>query len=432
MIFCDGGIGNRINALISGLAIARHFKLAYCVYWPENNWCYASFSDIFENDFPVSNLSIKDLKHRLDDAIVLLHDDIASNSLSVEFNSAYQFASMQDFADKVLATDKPIFFYPALMPEWIPFNLVIDELKTLVFSEYISQSVLQFIHGTLKKPFHGLHLRRTDLNVGLTDHEVIDLVNRNSDKVFFVCSDDPVAEAIASAHNNVFARTKINHVSKKNESDAWLALSADDDGRLYHGNIHRSKDAVIEGMIDLLILAHSQIVGYSGSTFQRIAKIIGEACPLTNIEKPPALNYFSSTEIEKQLKADLLPAQVLINLCNHIAAQGNIQNGISLLEMGCNQYKGADYIDILHTLGIFLLNHNRNKIAFLILSEAANLDPSRASTWLHLAYAGILTNEYNNAKKAFNNVINLQSQICSDVEQQLFYFTHEKLGMGAT
>ncbi len=427
MIFCDGGIGNRINALISGLAIARHFKLAYCVYWPENNWCYASFSDIFENDFPVSNLSIKDLKHRLDDAIVLLHDDIASNSLSVEFNSAYQFASMQDFADKVLATDKPIFFYPALMPEWIPFNLVIDELKTLVFSEYISQSVLQFIHDTLKKPFHGLHLRRTDLNVGLTDHEVIDLVNRNSDKVFFVCSDDPVAEAIASAHNNVFARTKINHVSKKNESDAWLALSADDDGRLYHGNIHRSKDAVIEGMIDLLILAHSQIVGYSGSTFQRIAMVIGQYAPIDQIPKPEKLDYLSPTEVKRQLEANLLSPQDLVVLANKIGAQGNIVEAIHLLETGCMQLEGSSLLQILETLSIFHLNQNKPKLAEIFLSRIVETDPKRYSSWLHLSYASLLISQFDNAKIAFAMTEKYRPLELSQNEYQLLNFLSQNI-----
>lgn len=411
MIFCDGGIGNRINALISGLAIARHFNLAYCVYWPENNWCSASFSDIFENNFPVSKLSIKDLKHGLDDAIVLLHDDIASNSLSVEFNSAYQYASMQDFADKVLTTDKPIFFYPALMPEWIPFNLVIDELKTLVFSEYISQSVLQFIHGTLKKPFHGLHLRRTDLNVGLTDHEVIDLVSGNSDKVFFVCSDDPVAEAIASAHENVFARTKVNHVSKKNESDAWLALSADDDGRLYHGNIHRSKDAVIEGMIDLLILAHSQIVGYSGSTFQKMARLIGENFPIIKIDKPIPLNYLSPKEIERQLRYKLLTADELIVFCNKIAMQGDIREAMSILSVGCEVFEASDYAKILHTLGIFSLNQNQPKLACLFLSEAVSIENFRYSSWIHLSFAYFQLNNQREHKFALE-----QAKLCQPNE----------------
>ena len=57
-----------------------------------------------------------------------------------------------------------------------------------------------FISNTLVRPFHGLHLRRTDLRVGLSDAEVLALVQRHPKEVFFVCSDDPQAEALACAH----------------------------------------------------------------------------------------------------------------------------------------------------------------------------------------------------------------------------------------
>ena len=77
LIFCDGGLGNRINALASGLAIARYFGLTYCVHWPINNWCAAPFQKIFANRLNVSTESISQLKGRLDDAVMLLHDEIA-------------------------------------------------------------------------------------------------------------------------------------------------------------------------------------------------------------------------------------------------------------------------------------------------------------------------------------------------------------------
>lgn len=427
MIFCDGGIGNRINSLISGLAIARHFKLAFCVYWPENNWCQASFGDIFKNQLPTSKLSISNLSKKLGGAIVLLHDDIASKSLEVEFNSAYQYSSMQDFADKVLNAEKNIFYYPAVMPQWIPLDLCLLELKSLAFTDYIAQSVIDFVNGMLKAPFHGLHLRRTDLNVGLNDHEVINLVRRHPTETFFVCSDDPEAEGIASAHSNVVMRTKTSHVDKKNSANGWLAQSTDDDGRVYYGNIQRGKDAVIEGVIDMLILAQSQIAGYSGSTFQRMARLIGENCPLLPLKKPDSLNYIIPSEIHRQLEAGSLSVSVLIAACNKIGIQGDFQEAISLLQKGCNHFENNDYLDLLHTLGVIHLNQRQNKIAKIYLKEVTSLDPNRYSSLLHLALANLLLAHIPEAQENLIQSEQCKPSILSENDHQVLIFLTQNL-----
>ncbi len=426
MIFCDGGIGNRINSLISGLAIARHFNLTFCVYWPENNWCQASFGDIFRNPLPTSKLSISNLSKKLGDAIVLLHDDIASKRLEVEFNSAYQYSSMQDFSDKVLSAEKNIFYYPALMPQWVPFEVCIQELRSLSFTDYISQSVSGFVNEVLKKPFHGLHLRRTDLNVGLNDHEVINLVQRHPDETFFVCSDDPVAEAIASAHPNVFARSKAFHVNKKNNENSWLNESADDDGRIYYGNIQRGKEAVIEGAIDLLILAHSQIVGYSGSTFQRIAKIIGENSPILKVQKPSPLTYFSPAEVLKQLKVGLLKINEFLGLCNQVGLQGDMKEAAHLLHEGLNCFNDSDALDILHTLGIISLNQGQAQSAIVYFKEVLNLESNRFSTWVHLAYSYYLRGDDANREASLARANMCQPAQIATSDAQIIHFINSQ------
>lgn len=427
MIFCDGGIGNRINSLISGLAIARHFNLTFCVYWPENNWCQAGFEDIFKNQFALSKKSIKDLTGQLSEAVVLLHDEIASNKLEVEFNSAYQYASTEDFHEKVLKSGRQVFYYPALMPEWIPFESIKAELKTLIFTDYIVNTVNKFVVETIKKPFHGLHLRRTDLNVGLNDHEVINLVQRNPNETFFVCSDDPVAEAIASAHPNVFARPKNHHVGKKNADAEWLAASEDDDGRIYYGNINRGKEAVIEGAIDMLILAHSQIIGYSGSTFQQLSKLIGSECISSTHKRPKGLNFVSPNEISRQIDAKMHSADSLINICNYIGLQGDIKDAIFLLHKGISQYRGADLCNVLHTISLFYLNQNLYSTAKVFLKELLIIEPNKFSSLLHLIYTNIMLNELNEAREIYNVLDNTSCAILNHNEQIMLDFVSERL-----
>ena len=106
--------------------------------------------------------------------------------------------------------------------------------------------------------------------MGLSDPEVLSLVQRYPQAVFFVCSDDPYAEALAGAHPHVHARPKAHHVEKKQAQSDWISLSKDQEGRLSYGNIQRSREAMIEGTIDLLILAHSNLINSMDQTIMKI------------------------------------------------------------------------------------------------------------------------------------------------------------------
>ena len=151
-IFCDGGIGNRLNALLSGLAIARHFNLNHVVHWPVNNWCEAEYQDIFENKENISTLSLKNLAGQMNECKMLLHDEMASKSLGVEFSSAYAFESLDDFHQQVIQHPQAIFYYPALIPQWVPSDAIANALRSLNFTPQIRGEVVQFIEQYLKKP----------------------------------------------------------------------------------------------------------------------------------------------------------------------------------------------------------------------------------------------------------------------------------------
>lgn len=427
-IFCDGGIGNRINSLVSGLAIAHHFEIPYCVHWPENNWCAAGFSDIFRSQHPTSTLSIKSLRDQFKDSVVLLHDHIASDALNVVYGSAYDYESMRDFEQKVLSTGKNIFYYPAVLPKWIPFELVRKELKNLDFSEYITSEVEKFILEKMNGPYYGLHLRRTDLNVGLTDHEVLTLVTRHKEKKFFVCSDDPIAESLASVHANVRSRPKTSYVSKKELGQDWLAQCQDDDDRTYQGNIFRGKDSVVQGTIDMLVLAHSDIVGYSGSTFQNMARLIGEIRPLVSIDRPAPFEFFAKSEIKKRIDNGLISLHDFMRMCAVVSDQFSQSEAIALLEYYYEKCADSDVPFLLYTLGVYCLNDERPRMAAIQLEKLTVMQPGNYSGWLHLCYAFLLMNDLGLAGKAYNGFKALRSESMSEYELNLLRFIQNRIG----
>ena len=404
-VFCDGGIGNRINALVSGIAIAEHFQRAITVYWPVNSWCGAAFADIFDNAFDVRSDALDTLAGKFSDAKMMLHDAMGAQFLQVPFESAYDYQSMEDFAQRGLPEDRDIFLYPAIIAPWIPEPLVHAALSSLQFTEAIQSAVQSFITKTLMHPFHGLHLRRTDLRVGLSDAEVMALVQRHPNEVFFVCSDDPQAEALACAHPHVHARTKTHHVEKKEERADWISLSKDQEGRVSYGNIERGREAMIEGTIDLLILAHSQIVGFSGSTFQRMARLLGDAAPLVPIARPAALPYFSFSEMTQQIERQLIEPGVLLQVCQTMMQNGEAGQALDLMRMGFERMTDIQRPDIAHSLGVMLLNQNQPRQASLYFIAVLQLQTMRYSSWLHLAYAKTLLGENDQAKQALQQAL---------------------------
>ena len=392
-IFCDGGFGNRLNTLLSGLAIANLFDLKATVYWPRNNWCQAAFGDIFSNTFDISEQSLSDLAGTLGNAIVLLHDQLGADTLQVPFHSAYSYTSPDDFSARALATGKDIFYYPALIPPWLPMDRVAGAIQTCHYQAPIRDAVTAFVGKTIGQPFHGLHLRRTDLNVGFTDNEVQDIVRQHQSEAFFVCSDDPIAEALAAAHPHVHHREKRAYVGKRNVQDGWTTVTADDDGRLYHSNINRNAESVIDAVVDMLILAHSSIVGFSGSTFQNMAKLYGMHAPMVALERPTLeISYLSLNTAFRMIQNGVMSLGDALSHAAALYSSGRKTDAIQLektaIEYG--RTKGIRDVNlfVLHyNLAAHLINEGFPYEASLYLEKAVELQPSHAATsnLLHMA-----------------------------------------------
>ncbi|NBW79903.1 MAG: hypothetical protein EBR27_12995, partial [Betaproteobacteria bacterium] len=145
LIYCDGGFGNRLNAFFTGLALARALDLPVTVFWPRNNWCQAGFTDIFLPAPAVDERSLRTLAGSLDNCLGLFHDALGADTVGLPFASAYDYASIDDFAARALQEGRSVFFYPALMPAWIPIELVVAEMQRCAYQPFIRDSVVDFI-----------------------------------------------------------------------------------------------------------------------------------------------------------------------------------------------------------------------------------------------------------------------------------------------
>ena len=128
--------------------------------------------------------------------------------------------------------------------------------------------------GAVPGDLLGVQIRKTDFGSnGADDDNLYDLVSGCPHKRFFVCSDDKAVEARFAALTNVVIHAKTAHVEKLVEGH-WTTPTADHSGRVYPCNVNRSAQSVIDAVVDLLILSHSQIVKTSNSTFLNTALLL--------------------------------------------------------------------------------------------------------------------------------------------------------------
>jgi hypothetical protein len=260
-------------------------------------------------------------------------------------------------------------------------DLVANAIQTCHYQAPIREAVTNFVSETIGQPFHGLHLRRTDLNVGFTDNEVQDIVRQHPNEAFFVCSDDAVAEALAAAHPNVHHREKRAYVDKRNTQGDWTTLTADDDGRLYHSNIDRNADSVIDAVIDMLILAHSSIVGFSGSTFQNMARLYGTHAPMVPVAKPALeVSYLSLNTALRMIQSGAMSIGEALSHAATLYSAGRKVDAIQLekaaIEYGRTKGIGDVNLFVLHyNVAAHLINERAPYEASLYLEKALALIP---------------------------------------------------------
>ena len=275
-IFCEGGLGNRINTLINGLFLSTELNRKLILIWPQTNTCRTSFKDIFENHFTIENDLLNFyLKHHESFAWYSHYDlpqyiknnkiiDAKSNLLHMQGSNA-----------------KNIFYSQSEL--MLSSSLSKKYLSQLNFKPSLIRKALNIIPET---DFTGLHLRSTDYFTIPEHLYYIDESNqfeqlfneiKSSNKLYFVCSDDIEVEDKFNKLDNVFINCKTSYVKKFHQSKQWFLPdrnTVDDFGRNIIYNVERDNQSVLDAVVDLLVLSRSNIIKTSDSSFLHIAKLL--------------------------------------------------------------------------------------------------------------------------------------------------------------
>lgn len=273
-IHCDGGFGNRFNALVVGLLICERGGFKPIISWPSTNVCRSFYDDIFETQFEFNTNRLEDYSNSIDEFEFIMHDNQLSwNTL---INSPYSFSTIDQIVSYYNNSIKDnLFYFNNLIPNYSDLNLsLISELK---FRKEYYELVDNFLNF---KDYIGVHLRATDFPQGSVNFEGIYNKVKESNRMHFVCSDSLEVENKFNELDNVFTFPKTSYVEKIDDSFNWRVIRGqikDEMKKPLSFNVERSSESVKQAIVDLLILSKSDIMITSNSTFLETALLIQQS-----------------------------------------------------------------------------------------------------------------------------------------------------------
>lgn len=257
-VHCNGGYGNRMSALVSGLIAARIGGWTPVIDWVPNDNCAAALDDLYATR-PAEVIATPEPC----DWPLITHMEWAgrecyphnSESLSalqgrdVEFTHHHlHWGSEQDAAEVLQGF--------AIRPE------ILARVRGFIKEHRIDRSVT------------GLHVRATDAQYKEhLWHESRRLVEDGTRR-FFLCSDEEQVERELGHLDNVIVLPKTHYVEKR-EPGPWRIPPRD--GLAHHCyNVRRTRESVIDALADLLVLSRTDILP-NGSSFNLWARIYARA-----------------------------------------------------------------------------------------------------------------------------------------------------------
>lgn len=271
VVMCDGGLSNRLNALIFALILRHRYGQRWVLNWPRNSWCGAAFGKLFEIDLPVYEHPINHFKRHEQQYLLVMHE----NQCDFDARRVIINKGLTGYADyqALLNGNTDVFYFNSLIPSFVSFEDMRLGLSGLRIEPGLRRRAETFCkQHQIDATVLGLHIRKTDFGTSVNDDELFNIA-ASSPLRFFVCSDDRGVNERFSRLPNCCVFEKSFFPNKADVTKDWLQWGKDAEGRVFPFNIDRSEESVLEGLIDLLILSRTTLVKTSGSTFLAMAGV---------------------------------------------------------------------------------------------------------------------------------------------------------------
>lgn len=267
IIFCDGGLGNRLGVLIGGILTAKKTGRHYEVCWPVNNWCGCDISDLFNVEFKLYNNNINEFFSQNINNTFVIHENQTNLRLkNVLYHNVTSLENIKNITDDIIV------YYHNQIPSYFSEEESVFELSNLKINSELTEFINSFSDENNLKECFGIHLRMTDSPFKFDINKIHDHI-KNSNNNFFICSDEKLVEKYLTKLKNVIVFNKTNYVEKLNSESDWRSRTSDTDGRIFDFNVNRNRISVIEAFKDMLLLSKTKIIMETTSTFLKFAKL---------------------------------------------------------------------------------------------------------------------------------------------------------------
>jgi hypothetical protein len=249
-IICDGGLGNHVNGMISGLALAEKLNRIPIVVWPITNECQISYYDIWEKsklqlvESTISNF-FKNILTESYDIISYGMDRLKSFPFIDDTKITRLISNIDESIYKLDITNDNLVYYYCRKIKPFLWDKSGEKLCSLKIKKHISDYVKDFIDKNKISPqnTNGMHIRLTDSNRTLDPSYLENIIKSNQNLTFYVCSCSKDMEDTLKIYKNVIINPKKEYGKKLNEGD-WRDYIIDEDGRRKPANVFRSKESI--------------------------------------------------------------------------------------------------------------------------------------------------------------------------------------------
>ena len=273
-IYCDGGLGNRLLTMFSAMHFAKKANKSFIIHWPSNNWCGCNFTDIFSNNYNVTNFNIKFIDvHVLNECILLIHESQISHR--TENKRILNGQMSQDDIVKLMVDEPNVFYYGNQLHTSIDPDTVIEIINELTISNQVSDKISKYDVSAC----HGIHVRKTDYGKKpfISEDQLEVEIKNNPDSKYFICSDDKDTEMKFVKHDNVLSFEKTSYAEKLVDG-GWNSNIVDDVGRSFTFNVNRTKESSIDAFCDMILLSKTATrFDTSGSSFLVCSNLISKS-----------------------------------------------------------------------------------------------------------------------------------------------------------
>ena len=274
-VLCDGGLCNRLNALIFSLLLKQRFGGDWQVSWPRNNWCDAAFETLFTCSLPHDAQGIDHFRMHQGRYRLCMHENQGGfDEANFTLNSTL---TTWGAWQRVMAEGQSVVYYNNLLPPFVEPGEVRTALQLLGLNSAVAQRAIGFVaEHAIDSSVTGIHIRKTEFGSRVDDQALFREVASSGER-HFVCSDDAeVNRRFATVpHCAVFEKSAFPE--KLDSQAGWLNWSTDNAGRAFPFNVLRGEQSVVEGLIDLLVLSCTRIRMTSSSTFPAMAQLFQSA-----------------------------------------------------------------------------------------------------------------------------------------------------------